>query len=153
MKLLGHKSLSRILEFVLIAAMLIAAVLMATLHWTIPDVTQRLPGEAEHLFEKYYAVLFVSGAIAELILWQGLQLMRNINGGKAFSQNTVCRLCTIGWEALALALFYFIMVFFVHKFFMVAVFVAFTVVGLVLFVIAQLFQDAVNYKTENDMTI
>ena len=45
------------------------------------------------------------------------------------------------------------MVFFVHKFFMVAVFVAFTIIGLLLFVMSQLFAEAVRYKTENDMTI
>ena len=39
------------------------------------------------------------------------------------------------------------------KFFMVAVFVTFTVVGLILFVFAELFRQAVSFKKENDMTI
>ena len=36
---------------------------------------------------------------------------------------------------------------------MVVVFVAFSVVGLILFVFAELFSEATRYKEENDMTI
>ncbi len=153
MSFFEHKRLSRVLEFALVGMMLLAAGLMATLHWTIPDVTMRLPGEPERLYEKYYAVLMVSGLMAELILWQAFRVMRNINRGLAFSRDTVRRLTTVGWECLVLALFYFVMVFVVHKFFMVVVFVAFAIVGLVLFVVAQLFDKASEYKSENDMTI
>ena len=148
-----QKKLGGFLEFAMVFLMLLAAVLTVTLPWSIPDVTQRVPGEPERLYEKYFAVLAVSGFIAELMLWQGLHIMRNINRAKAFSADTVRRLGVVGWEALVLAAFYFVMVFFVHKFFMVAVFVAFTIIGLLLFVMAQLFAEAVRYKTENDMTV
>ncbi len=153
MSFLEHKRLSRVLEFALIFMMMLAAGLMATLHWTIPDVTMRVPGEPERLFEKYYTVLMVSGVMAELILWQAFRVMRNINRGLAFSRDTVRRLNVIGWECLVLAVFYFVVMFVIHKFFMVVVFVAFAIIGLVLFVIAQLFHKASEYKSENDMTI
>ncbi len=148
-----QKKLSRILEFALAGFMILAAVLTVTLYWSIPDVTLHHPGEPMRLFEKYFVVLTVSGCMAELILWQALQVMRNINRGKAFSKNTVKRLSIVGWECLVLALFYFVMTFWVHKFFMVVVFVAFTILGMLLFVLAQLFREAFAYKSENDMTI
>lgn len=153
MRFLDKIRLSRFLEFALAFAMILAAVLMVTLPWSIPDVTGRVPGEPQRLYEKYFAVLIFSGFMAELVLWQARGVMSNINRGIVFSENTVRRLNIIGWECLVIALFYFIMVFFVNKFFMVVVFVAFTIIGLILFVLAQLFRDAVNYKTENDMTI
>ncbi len=153
MSLFEHKRLGRVLEIALILMMILAAVLMATLHWTIPDVTMRVPGEPERLYEKYYTVLMVSGVIAELILWQAFQVMRNIRKGLAFSKDTVRRLNMIGWDCLSLAFFYFVAVFAIHKFFMVVVFVAFAIIGLVLFMIAQLFNKASEYKSENDMTI
>lgn len=98
-------------------------------------------------------MLLVSGVLSECILWQARGLMHNVNTGKAFSRNTVRRLRTIGWFCLALALFYFVAVFIVTRFFMVVVFVAFSVVGTILFVFAELFLQAVRYKEENDMTI
>ena len=149
----ASKKLNVVIQVLLASLMVLAAVLTATLWWSIPDVTQRFPGEADGMFEKYFVVLTVSGCMAELILWQALQVMRNIQRGKAFSQNTVRRLNVVGWECLVLATFYFVMTFFLHKFFMVVVFVAFGILGMLLFVLAQLFREAFLYKSENDMTI
>lgn len=149
----NRKGLGKVLEWLLLALMVLAAVLIVTLPWSIPDVTEQFPGGPQWLYEKYFAVLSVSGVMAELLLWQARRVMRNINKGDAFSKDTVKRLYIAGWEALVLAAFYFVMTFFVHKFFMVAVFVAFTIVGLLLFVLGQLFAQAFAYKIENDMTI
>ncbi len=149
----NRKGLGKVLEWLLVGLMALAAVLIVTLPWSIPDVTKQFPGGPEQLYEKYFAVLSVSGVMAELLLWQARRVMHNINKGKAFSKDTVMRLYVAGWEALALAAFYFVMTFFLHKFFMVALFVAFTIVGLLLFVLGQLFSEAFAYKTENDMTI
>ena len=52
-----------------------------------------------------------------------------------------------------LAVAYFVGMFFVTKFFMVLIFVAFSVIGLILFVFAELFRQAIIYKEENEMTI
>ena len=149
----NRKGLGKVLEWLLVGLMALAAVLIVTLPWSIPDVTKQFPGGPEQLYEKYFAVLSVSGVMAERLLWQARRVMHNINKGKAFSKDTVKRLYVAGWEALALAAFYFVMTFFLHKFFMVALFVAFTIVGLLLFVLGQLFSEAFAYKTENDMTI
>lgn len=153
MKTLGKRGLSGLIEVALIALMLVALALTISLPWSVEWVTLHGPGEEGHWYEKYLVVLLLSGVMAELILWQARGIMNNINHGRSFSHDTVRRLRMIGGECLVLALFYFICVFFVTKFFMVAVFVTFTVVGLILFVFAELFRQATAYKEENDMTI
>lgn len=153
MKIVGRRGLSGVIEIALDVLMGVAFLLTVTLPWSIPAVTLKQPGMAGGWYEKYLVVLAVSGGLAELILWQARGIMNNINRGRAFSTDTVRRLRVIGMECLALALFYFGAVFVVTKFFMVVVFVAFSVVGLVLFVFAELFRQAVSYKKENDMTV
>ena len=153
MKLVGKRGLSGLVEIALYALMVVAFGLTITLPWSVAAVTHHQPGGAGWWYEKYLAVLLVSGVLSECILWQARGLMHNVNTGKAFSRNTVRRLRTIGWICLALALFYFVAVFIVTRFFMVVVFVAFSVVGTILFVFAELFLQAVRYKEENDMTI
>lgn len=153
MKILGKQGLSGVIQIALDVLMGVAFLLTVTLPWSIPAVTLEQPGAAGFWYEKYLAVLLVSGVMAELILWQARGIMNNINRGRAFSEDTVRRLRVIGAECLAISLFYFVSVFFVTKFFMVAVFVTFSVVGLILFVFAELFRQALLYKTENDMTI
>ena len=149
----NRKKLGKVLEWLLVALMVIAVAVIVTVPWSIPQITLRVPGEPHRLYEKYLTVLSVSGVMAELLMWQARRVMRNINNGNAFCTDTIKRLYVAGWEALVLAAFYFVMTFFIHKFFMVAVCIAFTIVGLLLFVLGQLFSEAFAYKTENDMTI
>lgn len=153
MKCLGRHGLSWIIEVALDVLMLLALALMVSLPWSVEIVTEKSPGMPGCWYEKYLIVLLFSGLLAEMILWQGRGIMHNVNGGRAFSRDTVRRLRLIGTECLTLALFYFVAVFVVTKFFMVVVFVAFSVVGLILFVFAELFSEATRYKEENDMTI
>lgn len=88
-----------------------------------------------------------------LILWQARAVLRIVNNGNPFVSEMVRRLRIIGVECLILSVFYFISVFVVTRFFMVAVFVTFSVVGMILFVFARLFEQAIAFKEENDMTI
>ena len=153
MKLVGKQGLSGLVEIALVALMVVALGLTISLPWSVEAVTHNTPGAAGYWYEKYLAVLLVSGVLSECILWQARGLMHNVNTGDAFSRDTVRLLRVIGWFCLALALFYFAAVFVVTRFFMVVVFVAFSVVGTILFVFAELFLQAVRYKEENDMTI
>lgn len=153
MKIVSKRGLSGVIQIALNVLMGVAFLLTVTLPWSIPAVTLKQPGMAGSWYEKYLVVLVVSGVMAELILWQARGIMNNINRGRAFSDDTVRRLRVMGVECLVIALFYFVSVFVVTKFFMVAVFVTFSVVGLILFVFSELFQQALSYKTENDMTI
>ena len=153
MKTIGKQGLCGYVEFALAVLMLVAAGLMISLPWTIPAATGQKPGMPEMWFEKYLVVLLVSGVLAELILWQARGILRNINRGRPFGRDMCRRFRIIGIECLSLALFYFVAVFVVTRFFMVAVFVTFSVVGLLSFVFAELFRQAGEYKKENDMTI
>lgn len=153
MKLIGRTGVSGAVETVLDALMIVAPLLMVTLPWTIPWVTDRGPGEELYLYEKYMVVLLISGLMAELILWQARGIMHNVNRGCAFCADTVRRLRVCGWECLVLGAIYAVSVFFVTKIFMIVVLVTFTVVGLILLVFSELFRQAETYKKENDMTI
>lgn len=153
MKTVSKNGLSGIIEAALIALMLVALGLMISLPWSITGVTDRKPGMEGFYYEKYFVVLMFSGLMAVLILWQARGIMHNVNVGRPFCRDTVRRLRTIGTECLVLAVAYFVGMFFVTKFFMVLIFVAFSVIGLILFVFAELFRQAIIYKEENEMTI
>lgn len=141
------------IEYALCFLMVLAAALTITLPWSIPAVTLHYPGESELKFEKYLVVLAISGLIALLILWQARAMLHIINKGDPFVRDMVRRMRVIGILCLVLAALYFISIFFVTKFFMVLVFVTFSIVGLILFVFAQIFDQAIAFKEENDMTI
>ena len=153
MKLLGNKSISKWMEYFLCFLMGIAVILTLTLYWTIPFFTDYHPGQSDGKYEKYFVVLFASGVLSLLILWQARGIMRIINHGNPFIPDMVRRLRLISLECLILAAVYFFSIFFVTRFFMIVVFATFSVVGLILLVFAELFRQAIEYKEENDMTI
>lgn len=153
MKLVGKNGLSGWIETSMGILMVVAAILMVTLPWSIPYVTDRHPGDPEGYYYRYMVVLIISGILAELILWQAKGIMRNVNAGNPFCRDTVRRLKVIGVECLVLGAFYGAAVFLVTKVFMIVVLVTFLVVGLSLLVFSELFRQAVAYKEENDMTI
>ncbi len=148
----NHK-LSLAIEYTLCVLLVVAFVLTVTLPWSIPAVTHHQPGEKEMWFEKYLVVLVVSGIMAMLIIWQARAILNIVNKGNPFVRDMVRRMRIIGVECITLSVFYFVSVFVVTKFFMVAVFVTFAVVGMILFVFAQIFEQAIAFKEENDMTI
>ncbi|MDD4546899.1 MAG: DUF2975 domain-containing protein [Oscillospiraceae bacterium] len=144
---------SLFIEYTLSLLMLVALVLTISLPWSIPAVTLHNPGESDFWFEKYFVVLAISGIMALLILWQARAILRIVNKGNPFVKEMVKRLRIIGIQSLVLAAFYFVSVFLVTKFFMILVFVTFSIVGMILFVFARIFEQAIAYKEENDMTI
>ena len=153
MKLFKNGELSRVVDVLLILLMIAAPILMVSLPWTIPLITDRTPGEPLFLYEKYLVILLISGLLAELVLWQAHGIMRNVSNGRAFSADTVRRLKVIGAECLSVGILYAVATFLVTKFFTIVVLVTFVIVGMILLVFSDLFRQAVEYKEENDMTI
>ena len=128
MKTLSKNGLSGVIEICLLLMMLLDLVLMITLPWTVTWTTKSHPGEEGMWYEKYLIVLLISGFVAEFILWQARGIMHNVNRNRPFCRDTVRRLRLL-------------------------VCVVFGLIGLILFVFAELFRQATKYKEENDMTI
>ena len=153
MKTLSKNGLSGVIEICLLLMMLLDLVLMITLPWTVTWTTKSHPGEEGMWYEKYLIVLLISGFVAEFILWQARGIMHNVNRNRPFCRDTVRRLRLLGLLCIVLAVFYFVAIVWVARFFMALVCVVFGLIGLILFVFAELFRQATKYKEENDMTI
>lgn len=140
-------------EYALILLMLLALALTISLPWSIPAITQHVPGEKGLWFEKYMIILALSGMLALLILWQARCIIHIIRKGSPFIPEMVKRLRTVGLDCLVLAAFYFIATFIVTTFFMIIVVVTFSVIGLIMLIISQIFRQAIVFKEENDRVI
>ncbi len=147
------RKLSKVMEYVAWALMAFDVALMIALPWITEHWTSQPSGTA--LYYQYLVFLYVTGVVAELILWQCRGILHNVNRSEPFCQDTVHRLRKVGIIALALALAWLIMVIFfsVFKFLMAFLAILFAFIGLILFVFAELFAKATAYKEENDMTI
>lgn len=151
MKRIDAYGLSRVIEIGLIVMMIVVLGLMGTLPWSITWLTERASDDPYYI--RYLVVLTYSGIMAELLLWQARGIMHNVNHKCVFSADTVRRMRVAAVEFIVLACFYFVTMFWLHKFFMAALFVCSVMGGCILLVFAELFRQANEYKEENDMTI
>lgn len=145
--------LGRVMEVAAWFLMLADLGLMIGLPWITETLTSQPRGG--NLYMQYLVFLYVTGLVAELILWQCRGIMRNVTQKAPFCADTVKRLRKIGWIAVTLAVVWIVLVlcFDVFKFLMAFLALLFAFIGLVLFVFAELFKQATAYKEENDMTI
>ncbi len=148
----AHK-LSRFMEGATWFLMAFDVLLMIGLPWITEILTSQEPGST--LYTHYLIFLYVTGVFAELVLWQCRGIIRNVNVGKPFCADMVCRLRRLGTECLILAGIWLLFVIFleVFRFLMAFLMIMFAFIGLILFVFAELFTQATAYKEENDMTI
>ena len=145
--------LGRVIEIAAWFLMIADLGLMIGLPWITEALTSQPRGG--DLYIQYLVFLYVTGVVAELILWQCRGIMRNVTANTPFCADTVKRLRKVGIIAIALAVVWLalVIVFDVFKFLMAFLALLFAFIGLVLFVFAQLFAQATAYKEENDMTI
>lgn len=148
----GYK-LSRFMEVATWFLMVVDVLLMVGLPWITEFLTSQVPGST--LYTHYLIFLYVTGVFAEPVLWQCRGIIRNVNIGQPFCKDTVRRLRRLGTVCLVLAALWLLFVIFleVFKFLMAFLMIMFAFIGLILFVFAELFAQAIAYKEENDMTI
>lgn len=142
-----------IFEFALVFLMLLAVALVISLPWSIPAITQHVPHETGLWFEKYMILLAISGLLALVILWQARCIVHIISKGNPFVQEMVRRMRTIGIDCLILAAFYCLSIFVITTFFMIVVFITFSVIGFIMLIFSQIFRQAILFKEENDRVV
>ncbi|MBQ3094121.1 MAG: DUF2975 domain-containing protein [Clostridia bacterium] len=153
MKLVGKQGLSGVLEVVMWVLFFAAIALTVALPWIIKWMMQ-FNNNPAFWQPRYYVTLTASGLMSMLMLWQARKILHNANNGTVFSLQTVRHLRTLGFEMLFLSLFYVVMLFCgMVKFSVGIIALVFALSGMMVLVFSGLFQQAVDYKQENDMTI
>ena len=153
MKLIGKKGLSGALEVVTWVLFFAAIALIIALPWIINWMMQ-FNNNPAFWGPRYIVTLGMSGLMSLFMLQQARKILHNANNGTVFSEQTVRHLRTLGFEMLFLALFYVVMLFCgMVKFSVGIIALVFALSGLMVLVFSGLFQQAVDYKQENDMTI
>ncbi len=166
MQVIGKQSLSSLLKHVLTFVMVLGAVIMAGLPWLLKWFFEyeytfyygNLPaGQAVQFHQTSYIwtliFLYLSAILAEVLLWQVRKLLLHIQNDRPFIQENVLLLRRIGFLCLAFCILYIPALFLIWSVFAVVVLFVFGVVSCIAFILSALFQKALSYKEENDMTI
>ncbi len=105
------------------------------------------------LLTVYEAIIFSSGLCCVYILYILKQMFKSLLSGNPFIDKNVCHLRRIAVSCFIIALIYVFKCFFLFTY-ATAIIIAIFIVGcLFCLTLKDLFKQAINYKSENDLTI
>ena len=97
--------------------------------------------------------MMASGVFALLILWELRKMFRTVIAEDCFRRENVVSLSRMGWYSFAIAGLYCIRIFTVPTPSAFVIIIVFVIAGLFSKVLSRVFDQAVTYKIENDLTI
>ncbi len=150
----GQKNLSYVMEILCTVFQILGTLMVVTLPWTLNYYL--MFKNTYVLGDVYYSMLvllFLSGVCAFAILGQAKKVLHNINTKNPFTFDTANRIKYISFWCLPIAFAYMVAIYFIPSAFVLLVGLTFFFLSACIFIIAQLFYQAVNYKQENDLTI
>lgn len=154
MPILSKKGLSGILEILLTLGFYLGCGLTLTLYFTLKPILNWYFGEVpEWYFHYIFFFLTISAVFALAIINETRIIFRSVNAQQPFIPRNVTALRRISLFCLLLGILYTIKIFTDFSVFTVIITFIFLLAWLFILVLAEVFQQAVETKQENDLTI
>ncbi|MGF7142586.1 hypothetical protein HNQ56_001004 [Anaerotaenia torta] len=123
---------------------------------TVPVIFKQA-GKFYKVFREFYLpfciIFMVAGVFALIILWELRSIFRTVLREDPFVRENVSSLKRMGISAFCIAVIMLTRLFFVITPAALVLVAVFTIAGLFSLVLSQVFDQAVTYKLENDLTI
>ena len=127
-------------------------VVTASLPWSIRWIGELLPGLIRH-YEEAVIIYFVLGIAALVLIWELRRIFRTVLKGDCFVEGNVASLRKMGSWSFFIAGMSVVRCIVYLTVAMGVVILVFVIAGLFSKVLACVFDEAVRYKQENDLTI
>ena len=123
---------------------------------TVPLIFKQA-GKYFKIFAEYYlpfcVIFIIAGGFALVILWELRRIFQTVVKGDPFVRENVRSLNIMGISSFCIAFVMLSRLFFVVTPAALVLVAVFAIAGLFSFVLSQVFDQAVTYKQENDLTI
>lgn len=152
MRVTGRKSLSSFVQVMLEVVFILGIGVILTLPW---DLTWYL-NNFEVRQDVYYpmlVILYVSGVLALIVVYKFTRLFKALSDNKPFVFENAKLLKQISICCFLISIIYIAGIFIFQSVFPVIIFMIFTVGWIGMYILSELFKQAVKYKEENDLTI
>lgn len=153
MFVLGKKRLSVLFKIALQCIFIGGLMIFITLPFCLKWYLEFSQDFTTAYFYKTLLILYSSGILALVIVYQAIKLLKNVNKNNPFIMDNIKILNKIGVCSLLIAAIYIIAIFVIHSVFTIILFMTFTILGFMSIVLSGIFQKAIEYKEENDLTI
>ncbi len=152
MKILGKNSISNYIRICLQLVFIGGTLILITLPFLLNYYLQlfNLPTD---IYPPTLTLLYVSGIPALIIIYQFIKLFESLKDANPFVTKNSNYLKTSSFCSLIIAIEYFISIFIFKSVFTIIIMMIFIIAWIGLYILSELFKQAINYKEENDLTI
>lgn len=152
MKILGKNSISNYIKICLQLVFIGGTLILITFPFLLNYYLQlfNLPTD---IYPPTLTLLYVSGIPALIIIYQFIKLFESLKDANPFVTNNSNYLKTSSFCSLIIAIEYFISIFIFKSVFTIIIMMIFIIAWIGLYILSELFKQAINYKEENDLTI
>lgn len=138
-----------ILDFMFVSGIIVTATLPLSLNLYGKYIEDEL---ANYLWQMV-GIFFICGVFALMIVWELRKMFKTVIGDDCFVRENVASLDRMGNYSFVIAIVMIVRCFFYVTLAALAMIFVFIIAGLFSKVLAQVFDRAVTYKLENDLTI
>jgi hypothetical protein len=153
MKILGEKSLSSATRIGLQVIFVVGCISLLVLPILLDWYTEYYNINISDFRRLYLIILYSSGLPALVIVYKFIKLFDTLKNNNPFVMENVKILKNLSIYTTIISIEYIIAVFVFRTVFTAVIPIIFVVATLALFILSELFKQAVIYKEENDLTI
>ena len=153
MKVVGEKSVSSIIKISLIVIFIFGSLVVAFLPLVVKQYILMLRLDLRDLYIPCLVILYASGIPALVIIHQFIKLFGALKNNKPFERTNVRYLKIASITSIIIAVEYIPAMFIFRSLFTLIITGIFFIAWLGLYVLSELFKQAIEYKEENELTI
>lgn len=153
MKVLGEKSISKWLKIALQLLLVFGILVYLFLPWVVNIYSNMVHADFGIFYGWILGILYISGIPAIRMVYIFIQLFDSLKNNKPFQKENVTYLKRVSICSVMIAVIYCLGSFFFQSIFTIIIAGIFFIAWLGLYILAELFEQAVAYKEENDLTI
>jgi len=153
MKVTGKKSLSNFIKIVLEILGMAGIAILIFLPWILNYYINAFRLDLENLYGPCLILLYASAIPMLIIVWQAIKLFDLLKQNTPFVMENVRYLKIASLCSAIIFTEYLIGIFFFRSVFILLVICIFLVAWIGLYIMSELFKQAVEFKEENDLTI
>ncbi|MGN0168184.1 MAG: DUF2975 domain-containing protein [Acetatifactor sp.] len=147
-----EKKVTSVTKYLLDFMFCAGIVVTLSLPWSVKIIGEQLPYLIAH-YEETVIIYFVLGIAAEKLLWELRKIFKTVLAENCFVRDNVVSLRKMGNWSFFIALMSIIRSIVYMTMAMAVVILVFIIAGLFSKVLGFVFEEAVRYKEENDLTI
>lgn len=150
MKKINIGTVSKVLFGILLAVGVAGYLLLP---WWVQGYIRWRDIKRPEYYRNILLVLYPAGLAVLTILFNAYRLMNNVSKNQAFIPQNVKLFRYMAISSVIVALVFLLSIPLIDSIFIFIIFLAFAMLAIVLVVFAQLFDSAIKYKEENELTI